>query len=76
MVDPSIRFECAYVLWNYLILKKHLLLLDSEGLSIADVQRKLREELEVSMTYMDVRFLIDDLDVAVVEEVEEVEEED
>ena len=47
-----------------------------EGLSIADVQRKLREELEVSMTYMDVRFLIDDLDVAVVEEVEEVEEED
>lgn len=45
-----------------------------EGLSIADIQRKLREELEISMTYMDVRFLIDDLDIAVVQEVEEGED--
>ena len=47
-----------------------------EGLSVADVQRKLREELELSMTYMDVRFLIDDLDISVVEEVEEEEGEE
>ncbi len=39
-----------------------------EGRSLADVQRSLREEFEISMTYMDVRFLVDDLDVAVVEE--------
>lgn len=45
-----------------------------EGRSLADVQRSLREEFEISMTYMDVRFLVDDLDIAVVEEEEVVEE--
>jgi hypothetical protein len=44
------------------------------GRSLADVQRLLREEFEISMTYMEVRFLVDDLDIAVVEE-EEPEEE-
>ena len=39
-----------------------------EGHSLADVQRSLREDFEISMTYMDVRFLVDDLDVAVAEE--------
>ena len=38
-----------------------------EGLSIADIQRKLNDEFQISMTYMDVRFLVDDLDVAVIE---------
>ena len=38
-----------------------------EGRSLADVQRSLREAYEISMTYMDVRFLVDDLDIAVVE---------
>ncbi|HEX9781971.1 MAG TPA: hypothetical protein VGA56_04465 [Opitutaceae bacterium] len=32
-----------------------------KGASIAEVQRRLREEFEVSLTYMDTRFLIDDL---------------
>ena len=36
-----------------------------EGRSLADVQRSLREDLEISMTYMDVRFLVDDLDIEV-----------
>ena len=31
------------------------------GDSLAAVQRKLTEELKVSMTYMEVRFLVDDL---------------
>ncbi|MGH8017121.1 MAG: hypothetical protein ACREIA_02345 [Opitutaceae bacterium] len=31
------------------------------GASVADVQRRLREEFTVSLTYMDTRFLIDDL---------------
>lgn len=45
-----------------------------EGRSLADVQRALLEEFKMSMTYMDVRFLLDDLDVAVVEPVKEEEE--
>ncbi len=40
------------------------------GRSLADVQSSLREEFGISMTYMDVRFLVDDLDIAVVEEEE------
>ena len=46
-----------------------------EGRSLADVQRALREECEISMTYMDVRFLVDDLDIPVIEEVEPEAEE-
>ena len=38
-----------------------------KGRSLADVQRSLREDFEISITYMDVRFLVDDLDIAVVE---------
>ena len=45
-----------------------------EGRSLADVQRSLREDLEISMTYMDVRFLVDDLDIAVAEEKPEAPE--
>ena len=37
------------------------------GRSVAEVQRSLLEEFKLSMTYMDVRFLIDDLDIAMVE---------
>ena len=46
-----------------------------EGRSLADVQRSLREDFEISITYMDVRFLVDDLNIAVVEkELEELDE--
>jgi hypothetical protein len=38
-----------------------------EGKSLADVQRLLREEFSISMTYMDVRFLVDDLDITFAE---------
>lgn len=44
-----------------------------EGRSIAEVQRILLEEFKLSMTYMDVRFLVDDLDIAMVEDEPEVE---
>jgi hypothetical protein len=47
-----------------------------EGRSIAEIQRMLREDYKLSMTYMDIRFLVDDLDVAVVETATEEEEED
>ncbi len=33
------------------------------GRSLADVQSSLREEFDISLTYMDVRFLVDDLGV-------------
>lgn len=39
----------------------------TKGKSLAEVQRLLLEEFSVSMTYMDVRFLVDDLDVTFVE---------
>ncbi|WP_269523668.1 hypothetical protein [Coraliomargarita parva] len=39
----------------------------NEGKSIADVQRLLREDFSISMTYMDVRFLVDDLDISFAE---------
>ena len=38
-----------------------------EGRSLAEVQRMLLQEYKISLTYMDVRFLVDDLDLAVVE---------
>ena len=48
----------------------------SEGKSLADVQRLLREEFSISMTYMDVRFLVDDLDIVFEEPEPEVSDED
>jgi len=37
------------------------------GKSLAEVQRLLREEFDISMTYMDVRFLVDDLEITFAE---------
>lgn len=39
----------------------------AEGKSIADVQRLLRDECSLAMTYLDVRFLVDDLDIVLAE---------
>ena len=39
----------------------------ADGKSLADVQGLLREEFSISMTYMEVRFLVDDLDIAFAE---------
>lgn len=36
-----------------------------DGLSLAEVQKRMEEEFSVRMTYMDVRFLVDDLDLEV-----------
>lgn len=38
-----------------------------DGRSLADVQRSLREDFNISLTYMDVRFLVDDLNVSMPE---------
>jgi hypothetical protein len=45
-----------------------------EGASLSDIQKRLSEEFEVSMTYMDVRFLILDLGLDVQDKPEPVKE--
>ena len=39
----------------------------NEGLTLSDIQKKITAELGVSMTYMDVRLLVDDLDLTLKE---------
>lgn len=43
----------------------------SEGLSLAQIQTKIEDELGVAMTYMDVRFLVDDLNLELQDSVPE-----
>lgn len=45
-----------------------------EGRSLSDIQKSLMNELEISMTYMDVRFLVDDLGLEIGKEEETQEE--
>ena len=40
----------------------------AEGASLAEVQKRLKEECGLSVTYMDVRFLIDDLQLQLKEQ--------
>ncbi len=48
----------------------------ADGASIADIQRVVNDEFKVGMTYMEVRFLIDDLDLEIPEPEVPVEEEE
>lgn len=43
--------------------KKQVAAWVAEGLSLAQIQTKINDELNIPMTYMDVRFLVDDLDL-------------
>ncbi|MFO7726485.1 MAG: hypothetical protein R6V45_13180 [Oceanipulchritudo sp.] len=36
-----------------------------EGASLSEVQKRLESEFEIRMTYMDLRFLVDDLDLEI-----------
>jgi len=40
----------------------------SDGATLSDVQKQIQEEFGVSMTYMDVRFLVDDLDLTLIDQ--------
>ena len=42
----------------------------AEGATLSQIQERLSSQLDVSMTYMDVRFLVDDLNLALVEKEE------
>lgn len=35
----------------------------AEGLSLSDIQKRLKDELNLSLTFMDVRFLVSDLEL-------------
>jgi hypothetical protein len=39
-----------------------------DGASLADVQKRLKEELQIAATYMDVRFVVDDLNLQIKEQ--------
>ena len=45
-----------------------------DGYGLSDIQKALADELGITMTYMDVRFLLIDLDLALKEEPEEAKE--
>lgn len=49
--------------------KKQVAAWVGEGLSLAQIQTKIGEDFGVSMTYMDVRFLVDDLDLELTDSV-------
>ena len=40
----------------------------AEGDSIADLQKRMREEMEIGITYMDARFLVLDLGIEIIDE--------
>jgi len=42
----------------------------AEGATLSQIQERLSSQFEVSMTYMDVRFLVDDLNLALIEKEE------
>ena len=42
----------------------------AEGATLSQIQERLSSQLEVSMTYMDIRFLVDDLNLALIEKEE------
>jgi len=43
----------------------------AEGMGLSDVQKKINSDFGIVMTYMDVRFLVDDLDLTLVDKEEE-----
>jgi len=46
----------------------------TDGLQLGDIQNKIEEEFKTRLTFMDTRFLIDDLGIELVDDEEEVEE--
>jgi len=48
--------------------KKAVIAWVAEGASLSDVQKRLKEQFQISLTYMDVRFLVDDLGLQLLEQ--------
>ena len=47
--------------------KKEIASWVADGIGLSDIQKKINTDFGIVMTYMDVRFLVDDLDVALVD---------
>lgn len=47
--------------------KKQVAAWAAEGMSLSQIQQKIGEEFDLKLTYMDTRFLIDDLEVTLAE---------
>ncbi len=45
--------------------KKHVREWLSQGMSLSEIQQKLREDFQLAITYLDLRFLIDDLNLEI-----------
>jgi hypothetical protein len=45
----------------------------NEGMGLSDIQKKINDDFGIVMTYMDVRFLVDDLNLDLIDEEEESE---
>ncbi len=57
--------------------KRDIALWVNEGLGLSEIQKRINEDFGIVMTYMDVRFLVDDLNLDLVDlEEEEPEEEE
>ena len=57
--------------------KREIALWVNEGLGLSEIQKRINEDFGIVMTYMDVRFLVDDLNLDLVDlEEEEPEEEE
>tara|TARA_R110002095_G_scaffold127240_1_gene110291 strand:+ start:86 stop:592 length:507 start_codon:yes stop_codon:yes gene_type:complete len=39
-----------------------------DGATLSDVQKRISDDFKISMTYMDVRFLVDDLDLTLIDQ--------
>ena len=46
----------------------------ADGMGLSDIQKKINDDFAVVMTYMDVRFLVDDLNLTLVDEEEPAED--
>ena len=44
----------------------------AEGVGLSDIQKRINNDFGIVMTYMDVRFLVDDLNLTLVDEEEPV----
>ena len=43
----------------------------NEGMGLSDIQKKINDDFGIVMTYMDVRFLVDDLNLDLIDEEDE-----
>lgn len=53
--------------------KRQIAIWVNEGMGLSEIQKKIDDDFGIVMTYMDVRFLVDDLNLDLIDEEEEVD---